>query len=1379
MEHTNDLIFILNKDVEIEYINKSAFKNLLGYLRDDIIGKSLIEFIHLTEQKIVHAIFNGNPQENAKLRIKDKNNSYHWYEFKIKIFIDHNGKKKFLIVAKNITKAENLEERLNIAKEMFRTVAEQWLMGICIIQDNHVKYINQQLSDLLGYTSEEILSWQSGEFFKTIHPDDRPMVLEQAKVRGDELNSGIRNYVARGIHKSGRIIWVDVWFKNIEYERRPAFLNTFIDITDKKIAEEKLKESEERYRLITESANDLIRVLDDRFEFEYINEKVHKRLLGYDKEDLIGQTNLPFLHPEDRKHAVRSTVRNLNRGYGSYQARFKDKNGNYKWFEFGGKIFYDSKGTKKILSIARDINERKSVEQKLMESEMKYRHLFNNSPYFIGLVDMNGNLIDCNMTINEFMSLHNKEHVIGKSFREILSLNEKNKYLMPVFSKFFIEASKGNKVEPYEFELFRSMDDSLWLRIEGSLIELNNKKMLQFIIQDITERKHAEIALQHAAHHWAITFDAMSDSVILLDLENRIVQCNKATLEILGKSNYHGIIGRPCWEVVHGTSEPVDWCPVKHMKITGNTESSTAQIGDKWFQISADPILDDESRLIGAVHVISDITERKKAEEKLKKSEEKYRDLVNSISDLLLEVDLKGKFTYASPQLYDMFGFTFDEIRGKRIHKFIHPEDLPRVAKTLKEGFETRTNLSVEYRTLHKDGHYIYASVKGAYMDNGRFYGVVRDISETKLAEQKLKESEEKYRLISENAYDLIGIFNTKLKYEYINEQAFKRDLGYTKNDIIGKSALKFIHPEDFQLTANLFKEGFQTGYGEAELRFRHKDGHWIWIDAKGRTFIDNKGELKALVLSRNISERKIAEQKLKESEKRYRLITDNSKEAVFIMDMNLKQTFASPASYEMLGYTSEELIGMSIQKTTTRASIRVLAEIYKEELAIEKQDDKDLNRSRRIEIQQIHKNGKIIDVEISLTFLRDDDNNAIGIIGLSRNISARKIAERKLKESEERYRLISENANDVIWTTDMSMNLTYVSPSTQNASGYSVEEMLNMKLDQYHTPASFKILIDKFKEELKIERRKDKDLNRIRVFEVEQIHKNGSIFNKEIVVTFLRDESQKAIGIVGVTRDITEKKEAERKLKESEKKYRKAYKRANYYKDLFAHDINNILQTINSSAELMRHYLSDSEKNKDVNAISKIINKQVMRGAKLITNIHTLSNLEDQDLSVEPIKINNQLKNSIEYIKKVYIDRDIDIQIHSPNEDFMVQANFLVQQAFDNLLSNAVKYNSNENLEISIDISKIIIEDVKYVKMEFKDNGIGVADERKDLIFKKYEREHKGGKGMGVGLSLVKKIIKNYKGKIWVEDKVKGDYTKGSNFIILIPDADKVNKNV
>ena len=124
---------------------------------------------------------------------------------------------------------------------MVSTIAEQWLMGICIIQENRIKYLNQQLAGILGYTVEEILSWKPGEYFKTIHTDDRQMVLEQAQISDDEFESGIRNYIARGIHKNGQTLWLEVWYKNINFENRRAFLNTFIDITERINAEEKLK----------------------------------------------------------------------------------------------------------------------------------------------------------------------------------------------------------------------------------------------------------------------------------------------------------------------------------------------------------------------------------------------------------------------------------------------------------------------------------------------------------------------------------------------------------------------------------------------------------------------------------------------------------------------------------------------------------------------------------------------------------------------------------------------------------------------------------------------------------------------------------------------------------------------------------------------------------------------------------------------------------------------------------------------------------------------------------------------------------------------------------------------------------------------------------
>ena len=130
-----------------------------------------------------------------------------------------------------------------------------------------------------------------------------------------------------------------------------------------------MKESEEKYRLIYENANDLIRVLNNKFEIEYLNENVHKRILGYSKEELVGKSQLPFFHPEDRKKSIISFSRILRKGIGSYRARFKHKDGTYRWLEISPKNFIDINGNKKTLSITRDITERKQDEQKIAKSE--------------------------------------------------------------------------------------------------------------------------------------------------------------------------------------------------------------------------------------------------------------------------------------------------------------------------------------------------------------------------------------------------------------------------------------------------------------------------------------------------------------------------------------------------------------------------------------------------------------------------------------------------------------------------------------------------------------------------------------------------------------------------------------------------------------------------------------------------------------------------------------------------------------------------------------------------------------------------------------------------------------------------------------------------
>lgn len=202
---------------------------------------------------------------------------------------------------------------------------------------------------------------------------------------------------------------------------------------------------------------------------------------------------------------------------------------------------------------------------------------------------------------------------------------------------------------------------------------------------------------------------------------------------------------------------------------------------------------------------------------------------------------------------------------------------------------------------------------------------------------------------------------------------------------------------------------------------------------------------------------------------------------------------------------------------------------------------------------------------------------------------------------------------------------------------------------------------------------------------------------------------------------------------------------------------------------ELISYHLGNSEKSKVIEDIGKIINKQVERGSKLVSNVHTLSKLEEEGIHTHPIEIRKLMENAIDFIKKSYNDRKININIDCAEDNIIINANEVLQDVFENILLNAIKYNENSDVIITIKVSKTQMNDNKYHKIEFIDNGIGVPDGRKQIIFKRINKELKHTKGMGLGLSLVKKILKSLKGKIWVEDKVKGDYTKGSNFVILL----------
>lgn len=490
--------------------------------------------------------------------------------------------------------------------------------------------------------------------------------------------------------------------------------------------------------------------------------------------------------------------------------------------------------------------------------------------------------------------------------------------------------------------------------------------------------------------------------------------------------------------------------------------------------------------------------------------------------------------------------------------------------------------------------------------------------------------------------------------------------------------------------------------------------------------------------------------------------VINASEDTIFVFNPQTgKAIIWNKAFSEISGYNDDEIKSLKAPDSYYSEEDLKKAEVASSE-ALE-------SGKTTLEMTLITKDGRKIPYEYTGTTLQDSDGSIL-IVSIGRNITERKEIEKKLRESEEKYRSLFENMN----------------------TGFAYHEVI---VDKNNKPIDYKYLevnpifrnLTGLKKENLIGKNVTEAIPGIENDPADWIGRFGNVGLTGIPLTV--EEYSEAIkkwfkvsgyspkkGFFAVTfTDITDIKITEQKLKESEKKSREAYNRANFYKDLFAHDINNILHIVRSSAELISYHLGDSEKSKVIEDIGNIINKQVKRGAKLVSNVHTLSKLEEEEIHAQPTEICKLMENAIDFVKKSHNGRIININSECAEDHVIINANDLLQDVFENILLNAVKYNENSNVEIMINVSKTQTDGNNYNKLEFIDNGIGVPDERKQIIFKRGNRELKGAKGMGLGLSLVKKILKTFNGKIWVEDKVKGDFTQGSNFIILLPELEQV----
>ena len=532
-------------------------------------------------------------------------------------------------------------------------------------------------------------------------------------------------------------------------------------------------------------------------------------------------------------------------------------------------------------------------------------------------------------------------------------------------------------------------------------------------------------------------------------------------------------------------------------------------------------------------------------------------------------------------------------------------------------------------------------------------------------------------------------------------------------------------------------------------------------------------------IFIRDITERKVAEIKLKESESNLKRLNEELEKMVEERTKKLRESeeqFRRIAEQSLMGIgilqdgvfkyinnIAEKILGYTAEEIMSWKPYEFASRIHPDDLDFAMDQARKKQRGEKLvtvhySFRLIKKSGEIIWVDNYSKSIEYEGKpaNFMTIIDSTEKIEN----ERKLKESEEKFsKMFHNNTNLIAISTIKDGILIDVNDTFLNTLGFKREEVIGKKTLELNIFEDIELIYKILKS---IQEKGFVKGIRIDFFTKDRKKLNGLLYGEIIQV---QDKSF----LITQMHDITDITQAELNLKKSEQNYREAYKRAEFYKDLLSHDFGNIFQNILGSSELALEYKANPIKVED--KIRSII-EQVVRAGKLNENIRKISDLDYKTPIIKPINVARSLENAIKFIKRSYSNKNIKIELEVPKNDLFAQANELLSDVFNNLLENSVIHNKNEIIEILVTLSPEQKDSTKNLKMEFIDNGIGIPDVIKEEIFQRGYKGDRNVRGSGLGLSLLRKILDIYNGFIYVEDKIKGDHEKGSKFVLLIPEA-------